>query len=171
MPDNTAKKYRCKRCAMRFVRPSHKQKAFESLLSHFSLYPFRCQLCRYRFYLMQRGGMPKTKTKMERREYLRVPVMFSVTFSGEKCDGEGTLTNFSIQGCTMESSARPRSGSTLTLILKTEEYRPPITIDLAVVRSGIGKRFGLEFLKIRAGDEERLRQAHYRQASAAEPAA
>jgi len=162
MPNNTAEKYRCKRCSMRFVRPSYKQKAFESLLSRFSFYPFRCQLCRYRFYLMQRGGMPKTKMKMERREYLRVPVMFSVTFSGEKCDGEGTLSNFSIQGCTMESSTRPRSGSALSLTLKTAEYRPPITIDLAVVRSGLGGRFGLEFLKVRAGDEERLRRAYYK---------
>ena len=164
MPNNTAEKYRCKRCSMRFVRPSYKLKAFESLLSRFSFYPFRCQLCRYRFYLMQRGGMPKTK--MERREYLRVPVMFSVTFSGEKWGGEGTLSNFSIQGCTMESSTRPRSGSTLSLTFQTEEYRPPITIDLAVVRSGLGRRFGLEFLKVRAGDDERLRRAYYRQASA-----
>ena len=164
MPDNTAKKYRCKRCAMRFVRPSHKQKTFENLLRFFSFYPFRCQLCRYRFYLMQRGGMPETIT--ERREYLRVPVMFSVTFSGEKFDGEGTVSNFSIQGCTMESSSRPRSGSRLSLTLKTQEYRPPVTIDLAVVRSGLGKRFGLEFLKVRAGDEERLRRAYYKQASA-----
>jgi c-di-GMP-binding flagellar brake protein YcgR len=105
------------------------------------------------------------KTKVERREYLRVPVMFSVTFSAEKCDGEGTLSNFSIQGCTMESSTRPRSGSTLSLAFKTEEYRPPITIDLAVVRSGLGGRFGLEFLKVRTGDEERLRRAYYKQAS------
>ena len=164
MPDNTAKKYRCKRCAMRFVRPSRKQKAFESLLRRFSFYPFRCQLCRYRFYLMQRGGMPQTK--MERREYLRVPVMFPVTFSEGKCVGEGTLSNFSIQGCTMESNTRPRSGCTLSLTFKTEEYRPPITIDLAVVRSGLGRRFGLEFLKVRAGDEERLRRAYYKQASA-----
>ena len=164
MRDNTAKKYRCKRCAMRFVRPSHKKNSFENLLRCFSFYPFRCQLCRYRFYLMQQGGMPKTK--MERREYLRVPVMFSVTFSGEKCNGEGTLSNFSIQGCTMESNTRPRSGSALSLIFQTEEYRPPITIDLAVVRSGLGRRFGLEFLKVRAGDEERLRRAYYKQASA-----
>ena len=163
MPDNTAKKYRCKRCAMRFVRPSHKKNSFENLLRCFSFYPFRCQLCRYRFYLMQQGGMPKTK--MERREYLRVPVMFSVTFSGEKCNGEGTLSNFSIQGCTMESNTRPRSGSALSLTFQTEEYRPPITIDLAVVRSGLGRRFGLEFLKVRAGDEERLRRAYYKQAS------
>jgi len=111
--------------------------------------------------------MPETIT--ERREYLRVPVMFSVTFSGEKFDGEGTVSNFSIQGCTMESSSRPRSGSRLSLTLKTQEYRPPVTIDLAVVRSGLGKRFGLEFLKVRAGDEERLRRAYYKQASA-EPA-
>jgi len=165
---NTVQKSRCKRCAMQFVRPSHEQKAFDSLLRRLSVYPFRCQLCRYRFYLMQRGGMPETIT--ERREYLRVPVMFSVTFSGEKFDGEGTVSNFSIQGCTMESSSRPRSGSRLSLTLKTQEYRPPVTIDLAVVRSGLGKRFGLEFLKVRAGDEERLRRAYYKQASA-EPAA
>jgi PilZ domain-containing protein len=169
MPYNTVQKFRCKRCATQFVRRSHKQKAFESLLRRFSFYPFRCQLCRYRFYLMQRGRMPAMKT--ERREYLRVPVLFPVTFSGEKFDGEGTVSNLSIQGCTMESSSRPESGATLTLTLKTEEYRPPIAIDLAVVRSGIGKRFGLEFLKIRASDEERLRRAYYRQASAAESAA
>jgi hypothetical protein len=108
--------------------------------------------------------------KMERREYLRVPVLFPVTFSGEKFGGDGTVSNLSIQGCTMESSSRPESGATLTPTLKTEEYRPPITIDLAVVRSGIGKRFGLEFLKIRDGDEERLRRAYYRQASTAESA-
>src|SRR5438132_1746898 len=164
MPYNTDPKSRCKRCATQFVRRSHEQKAFESLLRRFSFYPFRCQLCRYRFYLMRRGGMPETKT--ERREYLRVPALFSVTFSGEKFDGEGTVSNLSVQGCTMESSSRPGSGAALTLTLKTEEYRPPITIDLAVVRSGLGKRFGLEFLKMRAGDEERLRRAYYRRASA-----
>jgi hypothetical protein len=164
MPYHTVQKFRCKRCAMQFVRPSHERRVYESLLRRFSFYPFRCQLCGYRFYLMQRGGTPKTKS--ERREYLRVPVMFSVTFSGEKFDGEGTVSNLSIQGCTMESSSRPRSGSTLHLTFKTEEYRPPITIDLAVVRSGLGKRFGLEFLKVSGDDEERLRRAYYRQANA-----
>ena len=121
MPYNTVLKSRCKRCATQFVRRSHEQKAFESLLRRFSFYPFRCQLCRYRFYLMRRGGMPETKT--ERREYLRVPVLFPVKFSGDKFDGEGTVSNLSIQGCTMESSSRPGSGATLTLTLKTQEYR------------------------------------------------
>jgi hypothetical protein len=119
----------------------------------------------HRFYLFKRGRQsPEQKT--DHREYLRVPIIFPLTFSGEQLHGEGTVLNLSIRGCAMESDARPGSGSILNLTLQPEEYRPPIKIDLAVVRSGLGKRFGLEFLQVHPGDEERLRRAYYRQASA-----
>ena len=92
---------------------------------------------------MQRGRMPAMKT--ERREYLRVPVLFPVTFSGEKFDGEGT----SIQPLDSGMHAREQQPSGnrrhTDPNLQTEEYRPPITIDLAVVRSGIGKRLDWNF--------------------------
>ena len=169
MTYSTIDKPRCKRCAMQFIQPSHEHGAVETLLRWFSLYAFRCQLCKHRFYrLLKRSGRtPEAET--DKREYLRVPVTFPVTFSGEQLHGEGTVINLSIRGCAMESTSRPRSGSILNLTLQPQEYRPPIRIDRAIVRSGMGKRFGLEFLQVHAADEERLRRAYYRQATMRAP--
>lgn len=155
---------RCKRCAMPLVRLSRNEGAYEWLLQRFSFQPFRCQLCMYRFYRRERNGRgPATEDK---REYLRLPMTFPVTFSGKHLEGEGIALNLSIHGCAMESNTRPVIGSIVSLILQPEEFRPPIRIDRAVVRSGLGMRFGLEFLKVHAGDEERLRRVYYKQATA-----
>jgi hypothetical protein len=148
---------------MHFVRPSRVSGAWENVLSHLALQPFRCQLCAYRFFAFTKGDVER---KGDKREYLRIPTRFPVAFSGEQVKGTGTLLNLSIRGCGMESGIHHVRGSTLSLSLQPEEHRPPVQIDVAVVRSIKGKMIGLEFVKIHPGDEERLRRIFYRQATA-----
>lgn len=162
---NIDRSLRCKRCAMPLIRPSRNEGAYEWVLQRFSFQPFRCQLCTYRFYRRKPNGRGPTM-RTDKREYLRLPVTFPIIFSGKHLEGEGMALNLSIHGCAMETNTRPVIGSIVSLVLQTEEYRPPIRIDRAVVRSGLGMRFGLEFIKVHVEDVERLRQVYYKQATA-----
>lgn len=149
----------CKRCEMDYVRQSHRRGTLEWVLgTTMGMYPFRCQLCAYRFWVMRRNKPDRASfVNDDKRDYQRIQVRFPVTFVGDQHSGMGTVTNLSIRGCSMESTARPHHNAILSLKLYQSESLPPIEIETGIVRSALGKRFGIEFLEMDPTEEERLR--------------
>jgi hypothetical protein len=147
---------KCPQCEKGFIRRSHRSGSIERFLGLFLIYPFRCQLCTYRFLAFQ-GAQQDSR----HREYERIPVRFPVfyysTYAGEQIKGDGTVVGISIRGCAMTADQPLRTGAFLRLQLQTAQGEVPIEVDVAVVRSTVNNRAGLEFLTIRDEEEQRLR--------------
>ena len=156
LPVKTRPKPRCKRCATAYVRELHQLGALDRALSTMHLYPFRCQLCAYRFWARGNGHRNRFVNN-DKREYARFAIYLPVMFSGEQDIGEGRIRTLSIRGCTMESAVRLPHGVVLSLTLRPDDSLPPIEVEAATVRSALGRRFGLEFVRIDAVEEDRLR--------------
>jgi hypothetical protein len=148
---------KCPQCDKVYVRRSHRTSPLEQLLSVFLIFPFRCQLCTHRFLAFQ--GRPQ---ESRHREYERIPVRFPVSYharSGQhQTEGEGTVVGLSIRGCTLTTDQPLRAGALLRLRLFPTQDERPIAIDVAVVRSTVKRRFGLEFLTVREEEDQRLRR-------------
>ena len=71
---------------------------------------------------------------------------------------EGTMVDLSIRGCSIDSSVPVAKGALLRLQFRETSWDQPIEIEGAVVRSVLGKRKGVEFLKIGTDEEGRLRR-------------
>jgi hypothetical protein len=94
---------------------------------------------------------------MERRQFPRVRVKFSVTlsFSRGREAGEGTLANLSVGGAGVVSRKHVRQGDFLSLQIYAPGEEFPIVVQSAAVRWVRGGEFGVEFLKLT--DEQRRR--------------
>ncbi|TLY17776.1 MAG: PilZ domain-containing protein [Nitrospirae bacterium] len=106
---------------------------------------------------------------MELRKNLRFAVQLPLSFKGDKITGEGVVFNISLEGCgvvfnlSLEGSAvgsdtRIRPGTYFELCIQPYRQDLPIEVELAVVRWSEGREFGLEFIRIKAEDQDRLRR-------------
>ena len=140
------------------VRQCPRRGLREWLLNALTIYPFRCQLCTQRFLAF--AGRPSFNPSREyERLSVRYPVNFSATRSREQGMGaEGTMVDLSIRGCSIDSSVPVAKGALLRLQFRETSWDQPIEIEGAVVRSVLGKRKGVEFLKIGTDEEGRLRR-------------
>jgi len=152
----------CPRCGKNFIRRSHRQGVRERLLSLFYVYPFRCQVCAHRFKLFQ-FGVRYSKHLIDRRQYERLPTHVPATFveavtAGEGRIGHGVVTDIALGGCYMQTVVELPEGTLLSLELQTVEHAPSIAIEAAIVRSVRPTSVGLQFLRIRESEHERLSQ-------------
>ena len=106
---------------------------------------------------------------MELRKNLRFAVQLPLSFKGDKIAGEGVafnislegcgvVLNLSLEGCAVGSDTSIRQGTYLELCIQTYQQDLPIEVELAVVRWSEGREFGLEFIRITAEEQERLRR-------------
>ena len=95
---------------------------------------------------------------MEGRKHTRFAVQLPVSFSGDSFSDEGTILNVSAEGCAITSDIVPGAGVYLQLTMHLREREEPIQIDLAAVRWVSASRFGVEFIKIRPNEGERLKK-------------
>ncbi len=146
----------CPNCGRDFVRRSHRQGIFERLISVIYVYPFRCQLCLHRFLTLQLGKR-FIKQKVDRREYERIETKLPLAFKGDQAQGEGTAIDLSMAGCAVESDVKVPEGSLVQLELKNAPAAP-VKVEAAVVRSTRQRTIGLQFLRLREEEKERLRQ-------------
>jgi hypothetical protein len=148
----------CPRCRKPFTRRSQREGLFERGISLVHVYPFRCQLCAHRFLALHWGAC-FVKYRPDRRAYVRLPVRYPVTFTGDVM-GTGSIANLSIQGCGIETDAVPPQGAILQLTLHEINGQPAIEVEAAVVRSVVPRlrQVGVEFLRLQAGEQERLRR-------------
>ncbi len=148
----------CPQCGMWMVRQAPRRGTREHLLRFLSICPFRCQLCTHRFLAIR--GEPSYNPRREyERILVRYPVAFCAALLGPLAEAaEGTLVNVSIRGCKIQSSLPASQGARLRIGFVTDAREPPIEVEAAVVRNAVGDCMGLEFLKIRPEEEDRLRR-------------
>jgi hypothetical protein len=95
---------------------------------------------------------------MEGRKHTRFAVQLPVSFSGDQFSEGGTILNVSAEGCAITSDAGAGAGVYLQLRMQLREGEEPTQIDLAAVRWVSASRFGVEFIKIRPNEGERLKK-------------
>jgi hypothetical protein len=146
---------KCPHCRRNFVQRVSRAGWAEVLFSVFYVYPFRCQLCGHRFRFFERGAR-YVRVKKDRREYERVEINFPVTFSGEKISGEGMSVNISMGGCSFTTTADLATGMIVKLALQTQTSLRPVIVDAAIVVARKSDSAGVEFLRWRGTERERL---------------
>src|SRR4029453_2417950 len=146
---------KCPNCARDFVRRVSRSGFWEILLSCFYVYPFKCQLCGYRFRHFQ-WGVRYVRIEEDRREYDRMEMTLPVSFSGQDVSGEGMLLNISMGGCSFTTSAQLESGAILNLSLQISRDIAPVVVDAAVAASWNASSVGVEFLRWQPTERERL---------------
>lgn len=145
----------CPNCSRDYTKRVSRVGFKERLLSIIYVYPFRCQLCGYRFFFMQRGVRYK-RVEEDRREYNRMPASFPVSFACDGADGTGHVVDISLNGCTLEANTIIAEGSIIRMTLQMCEELAPINVEAALVRAANKNRIGIEFLRFQYHDRERL---------------
>ncbi len=95
---------------------------------------------------------------MEGRKHTRFAVQLPVSFSGDQLSHGGTILNLSAEGCAITSEAVAGATVYLQLAMRLREREEPVQVDLAAVRWSSATRFGVEFIKIRPEEGDRLKQ-------------
>lgn len=145
----------CAKCRKPYVQAVRQQGALDRLLSPLYVYPFRCQVCRHRFHLMQ-WGLRYNETEVDRRQYVRRPVRLLAKLVFEDREYEGTVLDLSMGGSAVETHVSFQDNTVFSLHLDAFDLEPPIVIEAAIVRAVKGTRIGLEFLRFASGQEQRL---------------
>ena len=94
---------------------------------------------------------------MEGRKHTRFAVQLPVSFRGDQLSHGGTILNLSEEGCAITSETVVVAAY-LQLTMQLREREEPVQVDLAAVRWSVATRFGVEFIKIRPEEEERLKK-------------
>jgi hypothetical protein len=95
---------------------------------------------------------------VEQRKYQRFSDNSSVAFSSETVKGEGRLDNLSLGGAAILSDLAVPRGEYLALTITFPTQAGVIDIDLAPVRWTKEGSFGVEFIRIAPGSQQRLKQ-------------
>jgi hypothetical protein len=96
------------------------------------------------------------KPPIDRREFARVSVKLPVTFSGEGIAGGGLTSGLSMHGCTLVTEDLLLAGNTVALHIVLPAQSEPLKVDLAEVRWAGGEDCGLEFVRLRLEEKQRL---------------
>lgn len=98
------------------------------------------------------------QTKPYTREHYRLPLpaTYPVMFAGATTIGEGSLTNLSVLGCTIECATVPPYATNLLLRLILPDQQESLPIDEAEVRWMDERRIGVKFRKVERAANLRL---------------
>ena len=129
--------------------------AAETLLGIFYIYPFKCQLCGFRFRMPQ-WGVRYVRVPEDSRDYDRMPANFPLTFESYNLKGQGAATNLSMGGCNFNTRTTLASGMVLRMELQLAAEVAPVVVDAAAVRYTSKGSVGVEFLQWQEGERERL---------------
>ena len=129
--------------------------AAETLLGIFYIYPFKCQLCGFRFRMPQ-WGVRYVRVPEDNRDYERIPVRFPLTFEFQNLTGQGAATNLSIGGCNFNTVTILASGTVLRMELQIAAEVAPVVVDAAAVRYSSKGSVGVEFLQWQETERDRL---------------
>jgi len=95
---------------------------------------------------------------MEGRKHTRFAVQLPVSFRGDQLAHGGTILNVSAEGCAITSETVAGTAVYLQLTMELWEREEPVQVDLAAVRWSSATRFGVEFIRIRPEEGERLKK-------------
>ena len=94
---------------------------------------------------------------MVQRKFQRFSDNSHVVFTGESAMGEGRLENLSLGGAAIVSDKAIVRGEYLTLKIAFPDQAAVIEVELAPVRWVKEGSFGVEFIRIAAGSQQRLK--------------
>lgn len=86
----------------------------------------------------------------------RKSVSAKVTLSSGPRVGEGQVVDLTVPGCLLQTAMPLERGQDVQLVIYLNELRP-MRINLGIVRWVSGKTAGIEFIRMSAADQERLR--------------
>lgn len=81
-----------------------------------------------------------------------------MSFSGDQLSHGGTILNVSAEGCAIMSETVASVAVYLQLTMQLREREEPVQVELAAVRWSSATRFGVEFIKFRPEEWERLKK-------------
>ena len=100
----------------------------------------------------------KGKTRTEKREQPRFTSQFRSTISGGPGEGQGRTLDLSAGGCMIETDLPVVVGASFECRIYVPGLDWPLRIDEAQVRWVKGNTFGIQFVKIKPDEEEKLEQ-------------
>jgi hypothetical protein len=145
----------CPRCRKPFVQAVRRQGLLDRLLHWIYVHPHACKVCRHRFYVMQWGLRP-SDFPMDNGQYRMRPVRIHAAVLDEQGRRDGDVTDLSMGGCMLELPAPLLEGAVIGLHLDALDDEPPIAVEAAIVRSALGAKAEVEFLRLGKNEEERL---------------
>ncbi|MGC3975897.1 MAG: PilZ domain-containing protein [Nitrospira sp.] len=86
----------------------------------------------------------------------RKPTSAKVTLSAGPRVGEGQVLDMTVPGCLLQTTMPLERGQDVQLLMYLDQIRP-MRVTLGIVRWVSGKTAGIEFIRMSAGDQERLR--------------
>jgi len=146
---------KCPNCSREFVRRVARIGLKERLAGWLYIYPFKCQICGFRFRFLQ-WGVRYQRIEEDHREYDRMSMNFPVNFRGDQVEGEGNVLNISMGGCSFNTATQLKVGAIMRLELKMSTEAGPVVVEAAVVRHWYNQIAGVEFIQWRQGERERL---------------
>jgi len=146
---------KCPSCAREFVRRVARVGLRERMAGWFCFYPFNCQICGFRFSLLQWGGR-YLSVDADHRLYDRMAMNFRVLFCGDQFEGEGLVLNIAMGGCSFKTTGKLAKGAIMQLELKISNDTAPVIVEAAVLRHCQNQVAGVEFIQWRQSERERL---------------
>jgi len=152
------KNLHCPSCGTPFVRVTYHEGTVERVLNRFKIIPFRCQICTTRFRAYW-AVSPNATQMVDRRQYKRLPASFHANLLADNAvRTENRVTDISMGGCTLETTATLPRGTFLELTIKPASSEDAIKIETAMVCSVRQESMGVRFLELLANDKHRLSQ-------------
>jgi c-di-GMP-binding flagellar brake protein YcgR len=148
----------CPSCGTRFVRVTYDEGTAGRMLNRLKVFPFRCQLCAKRFHAFWTGS-PNATQAVDRRQYKRLSASFHVNLLAHNAvRTDNRVTDISMGGCTLETTATLPQGTFLELIIKPTSNENTIKVETAMVCSVRPESMGIRFLELQSNDKHRLSQ-------------
>ncbi len=94
---------------------------------------------------------------MRTRKAKRFAVQIPAVFETDGICHEGTVLNLSFHGCAIGSEQPVSPATYLTVEIRLDDGEEPLRIPLAAVRWSAGGSFGVEFIRVRRPEQQRLR--------------
>ena len=144
---------KCPYCSREFVRRVARVGMRERMAGWFHVYPFKCQICGYRFL---QWAVRYLRVDEDQRAYHRMAMNFPVAFGGDQFEGNGNVLEISMGGCSFTTASKLAEGAIMRLELKISNDAAPVIIEAAILRHRHNQIAGVEFIQWRQSERERL---------------
>ena len=144
----------CPRCHWHVVHRAPPRGELEEVLDLVWIYPFRCQICMFRFRAWGWSFRHAARAH-DRREYTRLEARLPASASFHRSRSTGELTETSVMGATLATDLRLPEGALIQLEIQLSDNQT-IAVDGALVRSLRENSLGLQFVWMRVPERARL---------------
>ena len=146
---------KCPNCSREFVRRVARVGLMERMAGWFYIYPFKCQICGFRFRFFQ-WGLRYRRADEDHRQYDRMAMNFPLLFRGDEFEGDGLVRNIAMGGCSFTTTSKLAMGAIMRLELKISNDAAPVIVEAAILRHWHNQIAGVEFIQWRQSERERL---------------